>query len=238
MRRTTSNSALRRSSYFSGSLSSARPAPSLRSFCIKPARASDSRKSPSLRPSGTRACGNMGLPNFISTLHARAIARVLLKASGRSANSSAISRGVLKYCCEVWRLLRLGSFKVSPQWMHTRASWAMNSPLSRNRTSLLATRGMPLLLASSTVRRAKSVSPGRPTLHTSRNRRSPIRLRSAITSSRSRRAWGPSPERLFKAIKPIRPSSVSAFSHCRRNTGASRGFISRYMRESKCRRFR
>ncbi len=57
-------------------------------------------------------------------LQRRAISTLFCSASGRSANSSAISAALRRYWYGLYWRWRRGSFSVRPSWMQTRASWA------------------------------------------------------------------------------------------------------------------
>jgi hypothetical protein len=107
-------------------------------------------------------------PRRSARLQRRAISTVFSSASGRSANSSAISAALRRYCCGVYLRGRDGSASNVPSWMQTRASCDSKSAGVRNRTSLVATTGTAWRSASASVAAIAASSSGRPTRVSSR----------------------------------------------------------------------
>ena len=124
-----------------------------RSICA--CRRSSSPACARARSSLTSSCpalvGNAGrIGAWLGTRNAqrRAITRVLASASGRSANSSAISAALFSRCSGVARRLWVWA-TWAPSAMHNRTSCASHSAASMNCTSLVATRGNSRSIARS-----------------------------------------------------------------------------------------
>ena len=133
-----------------------------------PSRDSFSKYCSMVMPSGIGKSGRKFSPRRISRVQRRAISTVFSNASGRSENSATISSSDFRYCSSEYFLGRRGSSRVLPSWIQTLASWASKSSRRINRTSLLATTGIPSSDARATVACRQSSSPGREVRWTSR----------------------------------------------------------------------
>ena len=166
-------------------------------------------------PSGTGKSGRKYLPRLSARLQRLASSTVFSSASGRSANSSAISSGDFRYCSRVYSRGRLGSSSTRPVAMQTRASCASKSSRDRKRTSLLASSGRPSSPASATAAVLKASSPSRPVRVSSRYRRSGKARASSSSCWRAASSRPPIRQRptgLSRPAMATRPA-LSAYSH-------------------------